>query len=156
MQDVEYVSVTNRNPSDDGTAWRVSGVPASYSPHVLFGFGIHTCGRLVQQRDRGAPQHAQGEAQLGGRQTRGAVRHSAGAVPGAGLDTRARSDKRTLRLIPAGSFFTGFWRYSFRSRAFVILQKRWHEMSKPQYPEIQLIVQIVIPDAVFFPGTVKW
>lgn len=54
-----------------------SRVPASHSPHVLLGFGIHACGRLVQQRDRGVPQHAQGEAQLrgttntGGCKTRG-------------------------------------------------------------------------------------
>lgn len=62
-----------------------SRVPTSHSPHVLLGFGIHACGRLVQQRDRGVPQHAQGEAQLGGDDKHGG---------GGGCKTRGRRGAR--------------------------------------------------------------
>lgn len=51
--------------------WYEGCFPAGHSPHALLGLGVHAGGGLIQQRDAGAAQHAQGEAELRERKRRG-------------------------------------------------------------------------------------
>lgn len=44
-----------------------TGFLVSYSPHVLFGSGVHTCGWLIQESNLWVPQHTESKTQLDGR-----------------------------------------------------------------------------------------